>query len=261
MTTVNNILDFIESITPQYMQYEWDNTGMLCGSRTNEVNKILVALDPFEEVCQEAAEIGADLLITHHPLIFSAPKAINDETDMGRAIMVLIKNGITAVTAHTNLDCAPGGINDTLAEVLGLQDVEIINPKGGDVKYGLLRMGTVAHQTLKDFMAIVKERLGCQGLRYVDGGKPIHKVAVGGGSCGSDLYEAIQAGCDTFVTADIKYNQFHEAKASGINMIDAGHFHTENPGCIILADKLRNAFPEITVEFSKKHKDHMKFFL
>lgn len=261
MTTVKDILDFMESITPQYMQYEWDNTGMLCGSRSNTVNKILVALDPFEEVCQEAAQIGADLLITHHPLIFSAPKAINDETDMGRAILVLIKNGITAVNAHTNLDCAPGGINDTLAEVLGLQDVEIINPKGENVKYGLLRMGAIAHQSLKDFMAIVKKNLGCQGLRYVDGGKPVHKVAVGGGSCGSDLLEAIQAGCDTFVTADVKYNQFHEAKASGINMIDAGHFHTENPGCIVLAEKLRKAFPEIEVVYSQKHKDHMNFFM
>lgn len=261
MTTVDNILAFLETIVPQYMQYDWDNTGMLCGSRSKEVNKILVALDPFEEVCREAVEIGADLLITHHPLIFNAPKAITDETDMGRAIMVLIKNGITAVNAHTNLDCAPGGINDTLAEILGLCNIEIIDPKGGDIKYGLLRMGTVSEQPLSTFMALVKERLGCLGLRYVDGGKPVHKVAVGGGSCGSDLMDAVKAGCDTFVTADVKYNQFHDAKSYGINMIDAGHFHTENPGCIVLAEKLRKAFPDIIVEISAKHTDHMNFFM
>jgi dinuclear metal center YbgI/SA1388 family protein len=261
MITVNDILQYLETVAPKKMQYEWDNTGMLCGSRSKEVKKILVALDPFEEVCLEAAEVGADLLLTHHPLIFSAPKAINDETDMGRAIMVLVRNGITAVNAHTNLDCAPGGINDTLAEILGLSDIEIIDPKGNETKYGLLRAGTVSQQPLNTFMAFVKERLGCQALRFVDGGKPVHKVAVGGGSCGSDLMDAVKAGCDTFVTADVKYNQFHDAKSYGINMIDAGHFHTENPGCIVLAEKLRKAFPEITVEVSQKHKDHMNFFL
>lgn len=261
MATVNDILAFMEATAPQYMQYEWDNTGMLCGSRSREVNKILVALDPFEEVCLEAAEVGADLLITHHPLIFDRLKAINDETDTGRAIMVLIQNGITAVNAHTNLDCAPGGINDTLAEILGLSNIEIIDSKGEEIPYGLLRMGTVSQQPLSGFMTLVKERLGCKALRYVDGGKPVYKVAVGGGSCGSDLMDAVKAGCDTFVTADVKYNQFHDAKSYGINMIDAGHFHTENPGCIVLAEKLRKAFPEITVAVSTKHKDHMNFFV
>ena len=260
MITVGDILTFMETVAPQYMQYEWDNTGMLCGRRSKTVKKILVALDPFEEVCREAAELGADLLITHHPLIFSAPKSINDETDMGRAIMVLIENGITAVNAHTNLDCAPGGINDTLAAVLGLADIEIIDPKGDDIKYGLLRMGTVPTQPLDAFLPLIKDRLGCDGLRYVDGGKPVHKVAVGGGSCGSDLPDAIKAGCDTFVTADVKYNQFHDAKAAGINMIDAGHFHTENPVCAVLAKKLRKAFPETEILLSKRLRDSMKFF-
>ncbi len=260
MITVGDILTFMETVAPRYMQYEWDNTGMLCGSRGKTVRKILVALDPFEEVCREAAEVGADLLITHHPLIFSAPKAINDETDMGRAIMVLIQNGITAVNAHTNLDCAPDGVNDTLAAVLELSNIEIIDPKGDAIKYGLLRMGTVPSQPLESFLPLVKERLGCQGLRYVDGGKPVHKVAVGGGSCGSDLPDAINAGCDTFVTSDVKYNQFHDAKAAGINLIDAGHFHTENPVCAVLAEKLRRAFPDTEILLSKKLRDSMKFF-
>lgn len=260
MITVGDILNYMESVAPRYMQYEWDNTGMLCGSRSKTVKKILVALDPFEEVCREAAEEGADLLITHHPLIFSAPKAINDETDMGRAIMVLIQNGITAVNAHTNLDCAPHGVNDTLAAVLGLSDVSIVDPKGDDPQYGLLRMGTVPVQSLESFLPLVKKRLGCKGLRYVDCGKPVHKVAVGGGSCGSDLPDAISAGCDTFVTADVKYNQFHDAKAAGINLIDAGHFHTENPVCAVLAKKLWSAFPEVEVILSKKLADPTNFF-
>ena len=260
MTTVGDILAFLETVAPRYMQYEWDNTGMLCGSRRKEVKKILVALDPFQVVCQEAADLGADLLLTHHPLISTAPKAINDETDMGRAIMTLIRNNITAVNAHTNLDCAPDGVNDTLAVTLGLADIRIVDPKGDDPQYGLLRMGTVPAQPLSDFLATVKERLGCQGLRYVDCGKPVCKVAVGGGSCGSDLPDAVKAGCDTFVTADVKYNQFRDALSWGVNLIDAGHFHTENPVCAVLAEKLRAAFPECEIILSKNLQDPMKFF-
>lgn len=260
MATVNDILSFMETIAPQYMQYEWDNTGLICGRRSKEVKRILVALDPFEEVCNEAKEMDADLLLTHHPLIFNAPKSINDESDMGRAIMLLIQNDIAAVNAHTNLDCAPGGVNDTLATVLGLQDVEIVDPKQGALPYGLLRIGNVSPQPLSAFLAHVKETLGCPGLRYVDGGRQVCRVVAGGGSCGSDLWDAAKAGCDTFVTADVKYNQFHEAKAMGINLIDAGHFCTENPVMAVVAAKLRAAFPEIQVIASKTNKDCVNFF-
>ena len=260
MTTVADILAFVETLAPRYMQYEWDNTGLLCGSRSQEVKKILVALDAFEGVCREAKEFGADLLLTHHPLIFDAPKAICDESDMGRAIMLLIQNGISAVNAHTNLDCAPGGINDTLAAILGLQNIEIVDPKGTDVPYGLLRIGNVPQQPLPAFLAHVKERLGCEGLRYADGGRPVSRVAVGGGSCGSDLPDAAKAGCDTFVTADVKYNQFNDAQAMGINLIDAGHFCTENPIVPVLAEKIAAAFPEIGVKISQTHTDCVKFY-
>ena len=260
MTTVADILAFVETLAPRYMQYEWDNTGLLCGSRSQEVKKVLVALDPFEEVCREAKEYGADLLLTHHPLIFDAPKAICDESDMGRAIMLLIQNGISAVNAHTNLDCAPGGINDTLAAIGGLQNIEIVDPKGTDVPYGLLRIGNVPQQPLPAFLAHVKERLGCEGLRYADGGRPVSRVAVGGGSCGSNLPDAAKAGCDTFVTADVKYNQFNDAQAMGINLIDAGHFCTENPIVPVLAEKIAAAFPEIGVKISQTHTDCVKFY-
>ena len=109
-------------------------------------------------------------------------------------------------------------------------------------------------------MEHVKTKLGCEGLRYVDGGKPVNRVAVGGGSCGSALPEVIAAGCDTFVTADVKYNQFWDAQAFGINLIDAGHFQTENPVCAVLAEKIRTAFPETKVILAKNHVDCMKFY-
>ena len=257
MTTVADILKYIESLAPRSMKMDWDNVGLLCGSKSAEVTKVLVALDPFEGVCQEAAQIGAELIVTHHPLIFQAPKAITDETSIGRCIMHLCRHGISAINAHTNLDCAPGGVNDVLAEKLGLENVQIINPKDG---VGLMRCGDVEEQPLCDFLSLVKERLGCEGLRYVDGSKCVRKVAVGGGSCAGGMLEALDAGCDTFVTADIKYNQFWDAHDLGMNLIDAGHFQTENPVVAVLAEKIAAAFPEIQVEISKTHTDCMKYY-
>ena len=257
MTTVADILKFIESIAPPYMAESWDNVGMLCGSKSTPVTRILVALDPFEGVCREAADFGAELIVTHHPLIFQPAKAVTDETSIGRSIMFLCRHGISAINAHTNLDMAPGGVNDVLAETLGLQNIEIINPIEN---YGLLRCGTVAEQSLDAFLTTVKANLKCQGLRYVDGGKPVRKVAVGGGSCAGGMLDALDAGCDTFVTADVKYNQFRTAWELGLNLIDAGHFHTENPTMPVLAAKLREAFPEVQVIFCANHSDCMNFF-
>ena len=113
---------------------------------------------------------------------------------------------------------------------------------------------------METFLAGVKSALGCQGLRYVNPQKTVHRVAVGGGSCGSELMAAVKAGCDTFVTADVKYNQFRDAYDLGLNLIDAGHFHTENPICSYLADKITAHFPDIAVKISENHTDPMKFF-
>ena len=256
--TVQNILDFLQTIAPTYMKYDWDNVGLLCGSRTKQVNKILVALDPFMDVCREAADLGADLIVTHHPLIFKPCKSVTEDDTVGRSILFLVSHGIAAVNAHTNLDCAPGGVNDVLARTLGLSDVQIVEPIGEN--YGLLRKGTVAQQPLEQFMATVKESLGTPVLRYADGGKPVRCVAVGGGSCGDEYEAAIKAGCDTLVTADVKYNQFWDAAELGLNLIDAGHFYTENPVCRPLAEKLQEAFPEVQVVLSERHRDCMKFF-
>ena len=259
MTTVADILAFMETVAPRSMKMDWDNVGLLCGSRNTQVTKILVALDPFEHVCQEASDWGAELIVTHHPLIFQALKSITDDTSIGRGIMTLIRSGISAVNAHTNLDCTPGGVNDILSKTLELTNVEIINPQG-DPAYGLLRCGEVTEQPLETFLSTVKASLGCEGLRYVDGGKPVRKVAVGGGSCAGEMMDAIGAGCDTFVTADIKYNQFWDAKELGLNLIDAGHFYTENPVVAVLAEKIAAAFPEVEVKISESHRDCMKFF-
>lgn len=263
MTTVAHILQYLETLAPRSMKMDWDNVGLLCGRSHQNVTKVLVALDPFENVCAEAAEIGAELIVTHHPLIFTAPKAVTDDTSVGRCILSLCQNGISAINAHTNLDCAPGGVNDVLAATLGLENTSVITPIGTDEAgrpWGLLRMGEVKEQSLDSFLDHVKTTLGCSGLRYVSGGNAVHKVAVGGGACAGELVEAFRAGCDTFVTADVRYNQFWDAHDLGMNLIDAGHFNTENPIVSVLAEKIQAHFPEIQVVVSKNHEDCMKFF-
>ena len=256
MATVNDILNFVEALAPRELKMDWDNVGLNCGRRNAPVSKILVALDPFEHVCREAKEIGADLLVTHHALIWK-PGFITDTDTQGRNTLFLIENGIAHINAHTNLDQAPGGVNDVLAARLGLEDVQIVSPVNG---IGLMRCGSLPEQTLDAFLSTVTEKLGCEGLRYADGGKPVRKVAVGGGSCAGGIMEVLAAGCDTFVTADIKYNQFWDAKDLGLNLIDAGHFHTENPVVTVLAEKIAAAFPEIDVKISETHHDCMKFY-
>ena len=263
MATVHDILSYLDTLAPRSMKMDWDNVGLLCGSRRSQVTKLLVALDPFEGVCQEAAAWGAELIVTHHPLIFQALKSITDETSIGRSIQLLCREGISAINAHTNLDCAPGGVNDRLAAALGLQNIEVINPMGVDaegLEWGLLRKGTVQVQSLSQFLPAVKTALCCEGLRYVDGGKPVRKVAVGGGACASELMDAYRAGCDTFVTSDVKYNQFWDARDLGMNLIDAGHFYTENPVTACLAEKIAAAFPDVEVKISETHRDCMKFY-
>lgn len=264
MTTVHDIVSYLNVLAPESWKEDWDNVGLLCGQSGQPVTKILVALDPFPGVIQEAITENANLIVTHHPLIFgNALMHVTDCTVTGKSLLTLIKHNIAAVNAHTNLDVAPGGVNDVLAQTLGLEDITVPFPLGVNADgqaYGLLRTGTVSPQSLDDFLSRIKERLGCPGLRYADGGKPVHQVAVGGGACGSEWLQAVHAGCDTFVTADVKYNQFWDAQQAGLTLIDAGHFYTENPVVAVLAQKLQAAFPEIQVSISKTHRDCMKFF-
>lgn len=262
MTTVADILKYIESIAPPYMKEDWDHVGLNCGRMDAPVSRILVALDPFDEAIQEAKDFGAQLLVTHHALIWD-PGFVTDETAQGKRTLTLIESGIAHINAHTNLDLAPGGVNDCLAEKLGLENIEVLNPVGSDEKgrpYGLLRTGTVKEQPLAEFLTTIKAALGCEGLRYVGPNAAVHKVAVGGGSCSSAMPEVAAVGCDTFVTADVKYTGFRDAYDLGINLIDAGHFYTENPVVSMLAAKLQGQFPKIQVKISESHWDCMKFY-
>lgn len=260
MASVKEIYRFIDQIAPFDTQESFDNAGFLVGRGEREVNRVLVALDITPEVAEEARGLGAELIVSHHPVIFTPIKSVTDEAVTGQILLTLAENRICAICAHTNLDAAHGGVNGCLAGALELTEIGQLCQAGVDGKgrpYGIGRTG-IAHQpgmTAPEYAVFVKEKLGSACVRFVDGGKPVRRVAVGGGACGSMMEDAIAQGCDTFVTADLKYNQFLDAKALGLNLLDAGHFPTENVVCAPLARRIGKAFPQVQVVASRLHKE------
>lgn len=256
MTTVGEVFTFLQEKAPFELQESFDNAGFLVGRGDASVSKILVSLDITEQVVQEAEEQGAQLIVAHHPIIFGGVKSITDQTPTGRCLLSLTEHGIAAICAHTNLDSVEGGVNDALALRLGLTDIGQLKQTGVDHcgrPYGIGRVGQVPEQPLYDFALAVKRLLGANGIRLVDGGQPVHTVAVGGGACADMLNDALIQGCDTFVTSDVKYHQFLEAKALGLNLLDAGHFPTENLVCPVIRDWLAKRFPQVSVSISQRH--------
>lgn len=256
MVTVQNVLDALFAFAPESYKESWDNIGFLLGHRDAQVTKILVALDATEAVAEEAARRGCELVVTHHPLIFRPVSSVTDETTVGKIALAFLERRLALISMHTNLDCAPGGVNDRLAEEIGLHNVYVL--ADGETA-GLIRIGEVEAQTLPEFGAHVKAALHAPGLRVVDSGKPVRKVAVGGGACSGFIEQVAAESCDTFVTADLKYHEFGTAQALGINLIDAGHFHTEDPVCAVLVEHLRGQFPALCVEKSAVHTGCIRF--
>lgn len=245
--TVKDILDYLWTLAPLSCKEHWDNVGFLCGRAQTPVKRVLVALDAAESVAEEAERLGCELVVTHHPLIFKGAMHVTDRDLTGQTLLAFAERRLAVISMHTNLDCAQGGVNDVLAQRLGLSDVEVL-PDGETA--GLIRCGCREEESVDSFAAFVKKELRCPGLRFVRGGRPVRKVAVGGGSCGEFLQTVKDAGCDTFVTADVKYHVFCTAKQLGVNLLDAGHYETENPVCGVLAEKLGAQFPELEIFLS-----------
>lgn len=263
MVTVKEIAQYFESLVPTSMKMDFDNVGLLAGDGNIEVAKVLVTLDITDEVIDEAVEYGAHLILAHHPLMFSLKNASTDDP-IGRKIVRIIGSGMAAISLHTNLDAVEGGVNDALMAVLGVSSQGIIEPFGTDKDgkaYGMGRYGTVEECSLDSFLRHCKEALQCNGLRYIDGGKSVQKVAVCGGSGSSMLNDVAALGCDTFVTADVKHNGFLDAREMGINLIDAGHYSTENVVTPVLAQMVKDRYPDVDVKISVCHTQPEQYFV
>lgn len=256
MIKVVDIFELLEGKAPCALKLDFDNVGHLVGHADAPVTRVMCALDITDDVIDEAMAFGAELIVSHHPLVFDAVKSVTDATWVGRRILTLAENHMAAICMHTNLDAAQGGVNDALMAALGGTVTETLDPISG-----IGRIGELADETtLADFLAHTKAALHGNGLRYHDAGRPVRRVACCGGSGGSDIALAYDAGCDTYVTADVKYDQFLEAKALGINLIDADHFCTENVVVPVLAGWLREAFPALEVRISHSHGQTAQFF-
>ena len=260
MATVKELYEFVDGMAPFSIQMDFDNAGFLVGREEARVEGVLVALDITAAVVREAVEQHCQLIVAHHPVIFHPVKAVTDRSVTGGVLLDLIENRVAAICAHTNLDGAQGGVNCCLARALELKEIGQLHQDGEDGQgrpYGIGRTGLVHAGGLSAgaYAAYVKQRLGAASVRFVDGGRPVERVAVGGGSCGSMLEDALAAGCDTFVTADVKYDQFLQAQALGISLMDAGHYPTENVVCAPLAQALAQHFPQVRVLVSQTHRE------
>ena len=243
MAKVKDFYDYLNSIAPFDTQENWDNSGMLVGDMNADVKKAAVVLDITPEEIEKAKTIGANLIISHHPVIFSPIKSVTK----GSVPYELIASSINALCCHTPLDIAEGGTNDSLAELLGIDVTRADDP--------ILRLGTVEPTTADELAGKIAEALNTK-VRYADAGKKIEKVAICTGA-GCSLIEAAGE-IDAFITGDASHHNFLDCVQAGITLIAAGHYETEIVVVPVLVKKLQAQFPDIEI-IDIKQENPIKF--
>ena len=250
MPKMFDVFDYLDSRFPFCTQLGFDNAGFLVGDRGEELKKGVVALDITDAAIDFAKEAGANLIVSHHPVIFEPLRSVT-ENDI---VYKLIKNGISAICAHTNLDMCDGGVNDCLCRAIGLENTVGALPEG-DVDSA--RLGELtAPLSANDFAEMLKSKLHC-AVKYTDSKKTIKKVGVCSGSGGSMLFDIAKLSADAFVTADVKHNIFLDAKHLGISIFDCGHFETENVVVAPLCEQLNDNFDNVFIPFLKSEIKHI----
>ena len=233
---VGNVLEWVNEIAPFEKAESWDNVGLLCGSRNNEAKGILCALDLTEETLDEALSLNCNLIVTHHPILFSGRKNMCEDSAEGKLICRMVRANMNMIAAHTNYDAAPGGVNDCLANALGIRSAV---PVEGDAD-GLLRIGDIEPMTLKAFADFAANALGDVVRVYGDRNKVIRKAAVCGGAGGPYAKLALQAGADAYLTGEMRYHDSVDLAAEGLCTLHAGHDATERIAIKPMADGLQN---------------------
>lgn len=240
MAKINDVYAYIDKIAPFDKAMDFDNAGLLCGDKNSNVTNALVCLDITDAVLNEAVELGCELIISHHPIIFQPLKSLASSGIPYK----LAQNGITAICAHTNLDISPIGTNAQLAKLLDLVAVEMVENEP-------IAIGELKHEmSPKNFALYVKEKLGCTGLRYLNGGKNIKRVGICTGA-GGDMFYTVSRKIDAFITGEIKHHQIIDADKMNITVADIGHFRSEFIVCAPLASMLKNRFSDVNFIVSK----------
>lgn len=243
MAKVKDFYGYLNSIAPFETQEDWDNSGMLVGDMNAEVKKVAVVLDITHEEIKKAKAIGADLIISHHPVIFNPIKSVT----RGSVPYELVASSINALCCHTPLDIADGGTNDSLAELLGIEVTRTENP--------ILRLGTVEPTTAENLAGKIAKTLNTK-VRYADAGRKIEKIAICTGA-GCSLIEAAGE-IDAFITGDASHHNFLDCVQAGITLIAAGHYETEIVVVPVLVKKLQAQFPDIEI-IDIKQENPIKF--
>ncbi len=243
MAKVKDFYGYLNSIAPFETQEDWDNSGMLVGDMDAEVKKVAVVLDITHEEIKKAKAIGADLIISHHPVIFSPVKSVTK----GSVPYELVASSINALCCHTPLDIADGGTNDSLAKLLGIEVTRTEDP--------ILRLGTVEPTTAENLAGKIAKTLNTK-VRYADAGRKIEKIAICTGA-GCSLIEAAGE-IDAFITGDASHHNFLDCIQAGITLIAAGHYETEIVVVPILVKKLQAQFPDIEI-IDIKQENPIKF--
>ena len=366
MTIIKDILNHLFLNMPKKLADNWDNVGLICGDEKKAVKKVLVCLDITFDVIDEAKKNNIDLIVSHHPLFINAIKNITTNSLEGKKLIELIKNDLGAICMHTNFDYANDGVNDVLADTIGLLDKKILKvthtdtymklavfcPSGyekdildemfeagageigdycmcsfssmgigtflpdenadpyigmpgdlasvGEVKsevilpkskkddvlaamynahpyetpafdlyeieypkveYGIGRIGELeAEICFDDLLALLKQKLNCNGIRYVKTTDKIKKVAVAGGACAFLTEDVIEGGADVFICGEYKYHDFSDAYQKGMSIIEIGHFASENPSCSKLFDMVKDEFEDVEVVMSQACEDYIRFY-
>ena len=242
---LKEIINIIEKEYPPILAYDWDNSGLFYGNPEKDIRRIIVTLDITLEVVLQAIKNKAELILAHHPIIMEGIKKLSGNSMAIKMITEAIKNDISVYSAHTNMDTAKNGINQKLAAIFSLKDVEILeNDKPFD-DCGLGRIGLLEKEMpLFEFCEVVKQKLNTPFVRLCGENRPVKKVAVASGSCSEYVPTAIKKGADVIVTADMKYHNCIEFVYDGIAIIDAGHYPTE----IIVRNMFRKLLKNTDVE-------------
>ncbi len=238
---LKEIIDIIESVAPRRQQEAWDNSGLQVGDVSREIHSVLLSVDVSEAVVAEAIKEGCDMIISHHPLLFHGLKHLTGSTPQERCVAQAIRHNIAIYSSHTSMDKALRGVSGRMAEQLGLQDIRILVPSPEDSHVGLGVIGTLPKPVLwSAWLKLVQQTFGADYVRYTEPVTPtISRVALCGGAGAEFIPEAIAAGADTYLTADMKYHDM-QAAAGQIMAVDIDHWVSEHFTRDIFAELLRD---------------------
>ncbi len=253
MKTIGDVCAVLEAFAPLSLQETYDNAGLILGNRNQEVTGILIALDTTLEVIDEAIALGCNLIVTHHPFIFKGLKTITGKNHTENCLIKAIRNDIAMYAGHTNVDSVRGGVNERMAEKLGLIEKSILVPiQQARCDCGLGMVGLLPEKLNETgFLQLVKKTFHCERIRFSNlNGKSIRKVALCGGSGSEFLENALSMGADAFITGEAKYHEFF-THASEILLVDAGHYETEQFTKDIFFEILSENFSTFAVRISE----------